>query len=217
MRRTKRSSPAGSALPEIECIELLENIEEAYAREYGVAPFNISHWDPTEEFETAMLPHLDLPSLSSAIAYRFSYQVAETEAVIAKFGASTQNSFGVFTPSTTTSILCVLNWLRSRARQRIVAVCPAYFSLFHAADRFGIATQKIFLRRSAEGFWLKPAMAKMGRKPGVLWLTNPVYGAGVYFGDDDVAFIDQLLVDGWTVIADECLALPGRELVRRLG
>jgi hypothetical protein len=44
-----------------------------------------------------------------------------------------------------------------------------------------------------------------------------VYGAGVYFSDDDISFISGLLKSGWTVIADESLALPGHELIRRLG
>jgi aspartate/methionine/tyrosine aminotransferase len=143
--------------------------------------------------------------------------VAETAAVIAKLGANPENNSGVFTPSTTTSILCVLNWLKSQARHRIVVACPAYFSLFHAARRFGIATRPVYLRRSATGFQLGPAVGRLGKTPGVLWLTNPVYGAGVYLENDDIALVNQLLTKGWTVIADECLALSGRELVRQLG
>jgi len=214
-----RRLSANASLPEIECIELLENIEEAYGREFGVAPFNVSHWDPTDEFQTEMLRHLELPPLPSTVPYRFSYEVEETRPVIEKLGANADAHFGVLTPSTTTSILCVLNWLKCRRgkTKTIIAACPAYFSLFQACRRFGLPIRATYLRRVNGKFMLPPPNNPIWRDRGVLWLTSPVYGAGVYLNREDIAFVDQLLAAGWTVIADECLALPGRELIRTLG
>jgi len=103
-----------ASLPEIECIEMLEKIEDDYARRFGVAPFNVSYWDPSEEFTTNMLPYLEVPTLDAFVSYRFSYQVEETGPVITKLGGVTNVHAGLFTPSSTSSILCVLNWLKSR-------------------------------------------------------------------------------------------------------
>lgn len=96
-------------------------------------------------------------------------------------------------------------------------MCPSYFSLTHACRRFGLTLNRAYLKRSNGGFTLPPANSSIWREPSVLWLTNPVYGAGVYLSKADVLFISGLLKSGWTVVADECLALPGQELIRMLG
>lgn len=155
--------------------------------------------------------------MASLVSYRFSYQIAKPDPVIIKLGGVADLHGGLFTPSTTTSILCVLNWLKSQRKKRILAMCPSYFSLAHACRSFGLALNRAYLKRSNGGFMLPPENSRIWREPSVLWLTNPVYGAGVYLSRTDVLFIDDLLKSGWTVIADECLALPGQELIRMLG
>ena len=204
-------------LPEIECITKLEDLEAAYAQRFGAAPFNISHWDPSEEFHREMLQHLEMPALSSAINYRFSYQIEQTKPVLSKLGGCEAHHELLFTPSSTSSILCALNWLRSLGIRRMLVACPAYFSVFHASRRFGIELGKIYLRRTNGEFSLPNPRSRTWRKPAALWLTSPVYGAGVYLSPDAIAFVSRLLESGWSVIADECLALPGNELIRTLG
>jgi aspartate/methionine/tyrosine aminotransferase len=210
-------APDSASLPEIECIEMLENIEEDYAKRFGIAPYNVSHWDSSEAFENEMLAYLEFPSLATVLSYRFSYQVAETKAIVSKLGGNPEIHGGLLTPSCTNSILCVLNWLEKRSKRKIIVACPAYFSLFHASRYFGISLHQTYLRRSNSGFALPARDSRLWSRPGVLWLTSPVYGAGVYFSAADVAFVDGLLRSGWTVIADECLALPRQELIRALG
>jgi aspartate/methionine/tyrosine aminotransferase len=212
-----RHSSQSVNLPEIECIEMLEDIEDSYAKRFGAAPFNISHWDSSSEFEKEMLGHLDMPALDSVTSYRFSYQITEPDPVIIKLGGVARLHRGLFTPSTTTSILCVLNWLKSQHKERIFVMCPSYFSLTHACRRFGLALSRAYLKRKNGGFTLPQADSSIWREPSVLWITNPVYGAGVYLSSADILFIGDLLKSGWTVVADECLALLGKELIRTLG
>lgn len=196
---------------------MLENIEDAYAKRFGAAPFNISHWDPTEEFTTGILSHFEVPTFDAVVSYRFSYQVKETDPVIVKLGGATDVHGVLFTPSSTSSILCVLNWLKSRKKTNIIAACPAYFSLFHACRRFNITIRHTYMRRENGGFVLPPPDSDIWREPSVLWITSPVYSAGVYLSAADVSFVGGLLNSGWTVVVDECLALPGHELIRKLG
>lgn len=213
MNRTSDST----SLPEIECIEMLENIEHSYAKRFGAAPFNVSHWDSSPEFENEMLGHLEIPAFGSLASYRFSYQITKPDLVITKLGGAAGLHGSLFTPSATTSILCVLNWLKSQRKKRILAICPAYFSLAHACCRFGLTLNRAYLKRDNGGFTLPSANSSIWRTPSVLWLTNPVYGAGVYLSKDNLLFISGLLKSGWTVVADECLALPGQEMIRSLG
>jgi hypothetical protein len=196
---------------------MLEKIEDAYARQFGVPPFNVSYWDPSDEFITGMLSHLEVPTLGALVSYRFSYQIKEVNPVILKLGGVADLHGGLFTPSSTSSILCVLNWLKSRKKTKIIAMCPAYFSLFQACRRFSLTIQGAYMKRRNGGFALPSPDSRIWREPSVLWLTSPVYSAGVYFSTADVLFLGDLLKSGWTVIADECLALPGHELIRKLG
>ncbi len=196
---------------------MLERIEDAYAKRFGVAPFNISYWDPSEEFTEQMRAHLEAPIMDALLSYRFSYQIKETDPVIAKLGGVTGLHGGLFTPSCTSSILCVLNWLKSRKKKHIIALCPAYFSLFQACRHFNITIQPVYMKRQDGGFVLPPPNSHIWRKPTVLWLTSPIYGAGVYLSPADIIFIKGLLQSGWTVIVDECLTLPGEELIRKFG
>lgn len=204
-------------LREIECIESLEAIEEDYFHRFGAWPFNISHWDPTPNFEEKMLRHLDVPSLLSLIPYKFSYQVADTARVIEKLGGTPAIHCGVFNASNTTSILCALNWLASRRATELIVLCPAYFALFYACKRFGLKAQTVRLRRISGQYLLPDPKSQIWRKPAVLWLTSPVYGTGVYLQPESIEYINTLLASGWTVISDECLSLTGTELVRMLG
>jgi len=212
-----RYSSESANLPEIECIEMLEDIEDSYAKRFGAAPFNISHWDPSDEFEKEMLGYLEVPPLESLVSYRFSYQITEPDPVIIKLGGVAGLHGSLFTPSSTTSILCVLNWLKSQRKKRVLAMCPSYFSLAHACRRFGLTFHRAYLKRCDGGFILPPAHSSIWGEPSVLWLTSPVYGAGVYFSKSDLRFVSDLLKSGWIVVADECLALPGQELIRTLG
>jgi aspartate/methionine/tyrosine aminotransferase len=206
-----------AALPEIEYLERLEAIEAEYATRFGVHPFNISHWDATKDFEAGVLSRLRLPTFPTFTSYRFPYQLSETPSVIEKLGGNKTLHKGVIAPSTTTSIVCLLSWLKNRGDRQILVICPAYFSLFHVARHFGIETKKVYMRRVNLQFRLPPRNSSIWRTPSVLWITNPIYGTGVYLCADDIAFLDSLLQAGWTIISDECLSYPGRELIRELG
>jgi histidinol-phosphate/aromatic aminotransferase/cobyric acid decarboxylase-like protein len=206
-----------AALPEIEYIERLEAIEGDYARRYGIRPFNISHWDSSTDFDSAILSGLRLPTFRAVTSYRFSYQLSEVTPVIEKLGGAETMHRGLFAPSSTTSIVCLLNWLRNRREKKLLVICPAYFALFHVCPAFGIRPKKAYMRRVDSRFRLPPKSSPIWRNPSVLWITNPVYGAGVYLCEEDVQLLASLLEAGWTVISDECLCYPGRELIRQLG
>src|SRR5205823_1306156 len=124
--------------------------------------------------------------------YRFSYQIKETNPVIVKLGGVADVHGGLFTPSSTSSIICILNWLQSRKRRNIIAVCPAYFSLFQACRRFNLTIQRVYMKRQNGGFALPPADSLIWREPSVLWLTSPVYSAGVYLSAQDISFVEGL-------------------------
>lgn len=196
---------------------MLEGIESSYAHRFGTPPFSISHWDPSEDFQRDMLKYLDLPMQSSLVDYRFSYQVNETDDVLCKLGGTRGLHHGLFAPSCTSSILCALNWLKCRHKTEMTVICPSYFSVFHACRQFGIVVHHLHLKRKHGEFLLPEPTARIWNTPSTLWITSPVYGAGVYLSFPDVNFIRKLLKNGWTVIADECLALPGHELIRELG
>jgi aspartate/methionine/tyrosine aminotransferase len=204
------------ALPEIACIDLLESIERQFAQKFGEIPFNISHWDPSEDFHRKLLTQIDLPSLSSVINYSFSYTVLQGRRVVEKLGAKAPKRGFLLTPSGTTSIISAVNWLANQDAKELLVACPAYFPVFHACRRFGIKAEPLYLEKHEGDFFLPESISRMGDRK-ALFITNPVYCTGVYLPESVIAVIADLLERGWLIIADECLSLPGRELCRTLG
>jgi len=164
-----------------------------------------------------MTGYLDVPPIRSIIPYTFSCQLKNIRSVLTKLGAQEDRHRGVVTPSNSASILCALRWMKSLQPRRIVALCPCYFTVFQAGECFGMPMQIAHLKRSDGVLRIPGPSAAIWRNPSVLWLTNPVYGGGTYFHPDDIIFVTDLLKKGWFVVVDECLALPGRELIRTLG
>jgi hypothetical protein len=50
-----------------------------------------------------------------------------------------------------------------------------------------------------------------------LWVTNPIFSTGVYLDAKDASFLSSLLHRGAHILADECLAMNGKELGRTIG
>jgi hypothetical protein len=204
-------------------VDIIETIQEKCLRLRGKPCLNVSHWDPSEEFTAPLLTALQIPNHASPVPYVFSYQVSDWEKILQALGFDPAFYELLFTPSGSVSILCVANWLAAMEAREIQVLCPAYFSLFHNCSRLRIDAKKTYLKRTQRpgngSTEYTPPDSDNGqwKKPGVLWVTNPVYCTGIYLNEETIAWVKDLLERGWYVIADECLAVDGRELGRQIG
>jgi hypothetical protein len=208
-------------VPELEEFAVLEHLMDQYAEVNGSPPFNLSHWDPGRLASSVLLERISLPQVDSIVPYVYSYDLDLLGRIVNKLGFSTANRRCLITPSGTSGINISLWWLKCAGIKELVILAPTYFPVVSACEVVDLKHSITYLRR-VQGKWSIP-QCQLGNvlegatAPAAVWITNPVFSAGVYFDADDVQFLASLLQAGTFIIADECLALNGKELARKLG
>lgn len=200
---------------ELETIDLSERVSKKLKKESGVGPYLLSYWNPEREFLESIPTKLKVTDYSNHIDYVFSSTLEESSIeiseVIEKLGFSSGGAGGLVTPSGSASLNCVINWLKQKNVKKIISISPDYFSVKHICNSFEIEVENVDLVRNGEYFFPDTALSTSDNSIPV-WITNPVYNTGVYFQDSDIQEIENWLIEGRTVILDECLALSGMQL-----
>lgn len=195
----------------------LELAEAEYEAAHGVAPYNISSWNPDPSFVGALgiQPTLRVPS--SPFEYVFSYRVAPDlkSEIACKLGYADPHAV-LLTPSGTAANLVVLNLLRQLSKTRLWIVLPAYFQIPIAAQEVGFEVIWNHAQFGADG-WRLPEMPGLTAETDVVWVTHPIYGVGHPFAAESVDSLATHMAGGGLVVADECLCPVGTELSRQLG
>ncbi len=206
------------AVSELEMLDDLDALADEYASEFGKHPFNVSHWDSVRAFTDRVTVPLPLSTLPSVFNYQYSYDLTIHEPVVRKLGFPDREYGTLLTPSGTSAIVCLSNLLRTLSITAVVSTSPVYFPVIHNADAYGLRFEHRPMVRGTDGFRLDASILA-GRIPSTdaIWVTNPVYSTGVYLSDEDFGALARHMDRGGLVIADEALAIPGRELARILG
>jgi aspartate/methionine/tyrosine aminotransferase len=209
-----------NAMREIEGLSYLEELAEEYEDQNGSAPFNLSHWDPSDQTVKALLKHLRLPPLPSGIPYIYSYVEGKQE-VLRRLGFHLTTRRCGFVQAGTTAMLLAVWWLKALGIDRVLILCPTYFPVFYDCEVMNLNCTPIYMRREGRRWFLPrdELVAAVRESPSKtsLWVTNPVFCTGSYLHEPDVALLDSLLAEGAAVVADECLAMNGREMGGSLG
>jgi hypothetical protein len=198
---------------ELDELEQIEAIERRYCDEFGAEPLNVSHWDPSVQFTRPLSRDLHLDVGADPVNYIYSYDIDAT-GVLERLGFDSSKGC-LITTGGTTSMLCVANWLAALRQSAIHLVRPFYFPIFHQVELLGMAVHEPAMTRTESGYRLPRSELAGSSDP--IWITQPVYSAGVPLEKDDIAWLESYLRDGGTLIADECFAPAGEELCRRLG
>lgn len=209
-----------SEIREIAGLYGVEDLAEEYAAEFGLSPFNLSHWDPSAETHRLILQHLKLPMPTILVPYLYSFPGGK-DAILERLGFEASSRHCSLTNAGTVAVLLAVWWLKAMNFRRTLLVGPSYFPVFHLCDALRIEHLRSHMMRR-EGRWELPqedilSFIERTHSDKALWLTNPVFSTGCYFGERDITFLSELLGQGTTLIVDECLALSGYELSRRLG
>lgn len=204
---------------ELDGLGYLEQLAQEYQSKYGVGPFDLSHWDPSDLTIQSLLKYLKLPASPSPIPYIYS-DPGRKPRILERLGFISRNQTCSFVQSGTNATVLAAWWLRSLGIKRVLVLCPAYFSVFYAFEMVGITDRRLYLHRE-NGNWRFPTeevLVELKDNPDLtaVWVTNPTYCTGSYCSEADVAFLDSLLRLGAAVVTDECLCLNGREIGRRL-
>jgi aspartate/methionine/tyrosine aminotransferase len=208
-------------ISELEGLDFLEILAEKYEDSTGLPPFDLSHWDPSDETIRYLTKYLILPPPPLYAPYVYPYYVGAQERVIQRLGFREETRNCLFAQAGTNATLLATWWLKVLNIDRILVLCPAYFPVFYSAEMLGIPCTKIYLDRT-NGEWRLPVeqiKTAVQESPSntAIWVTNPIYCTGVYFSDPDIEFLNSLIGEGIKIVADECLSIGGKEIGRHLG
>lgn len=205
-----------SSVSEVRWLSKLYRVEDRYGLSYGTKPLNLSHWNPSDDTRKNLAPLLPLPRTANLVDYIYSSDIAMHEQLVNKIGLP-PNKVALITPSGTASMLSAVNLLKQIGHRELTVLCPYYFPLAYHCRLLGIDLHHLSMERKEGTYRLPLRLLRHDLGKPALWITNPVYCTGVYLSIDDLEFLADYLKAGGTLVVDESLALPGRELAHHLG
>ena len=120
---------------------------------------------------------------------------------------------GLLLQSSTIAIVNMINFLVHHNRKRLCILQPAYFSVALCCSMFSLdyGVEQISF---SDGRPQIPVDKILSSGYDCVWITSPVFCTGFYFDEEHKRNIAQIKSKGITIIFDESLALPGKELIR---
>lgn len=193
-------------------------LEEKASQKYGVPILNVSHWDSSTFFQKHMGQSIVLPTSSLPWDYYYTYSISaeDRQRVLKKLGIPShqlQSTMGLLLQSSTISIVNMINLLVHHNYRRLCILQPAYFSVASCCSMFSLeyGTEQI----SFENHRPKIPLEKIiSGGYDCVWITSPIFCTGYYPDKENIGDIARMKSAGLTLVFDESLALPGRELVR---
>lgn len=196
----------------------IKSIQNEYRDTHGMEPYNVSSWLTSEDFSQSMLAELKLPEIESPIEYVYTYSFDKQilNRVKTKLASNNCDECGIsLTANTTQAIVTLVNLIKGYSFKKICILNPAYFSIAQALKAFGIEYDLLSVQRIA-GKYILPYEKLIDGQYDVIWITSPIFSTSVYFNQDDVNVIQQIMDSGTLVISDESFCTSGNELIRRL-
>lgn len=194
------------------------SIEQQVEHECGIPIPNVSHWDSSTAFQKHMSRVLVLPKPSLPWDYYYTYSISlkDRKQVLKNLGVSLnkiQSTMGLLLQSSTIAIVNLINLLVHYKRKRLCIVEPAYFTVTTCCASLSLdyGTEQIIF----DGKYPRlPIDAITSGEYDCVWITSPIFCTGCYPDAQYIDDISYLKSRGMTLIFDESLALPGKELIR---
>lgn len=194
------------------------SLEEKAEKKYGVPIPNISHWDSSIAFQNQMARHLVLPPPSLPWNYYYTYSISAEDRlqVLRDLGileTHLPKTMGLLLQSSTIAIVNMINLLVHHNRKRLCILQPSYFSVSLCCSTFSLeyGVEQISF---ASGHPEIPIDRILSGGYDCVWITSPIFCTGYYFDEEHLKCIARMKAAGLTIIFDESLALPGKELIR---
>lgn len=207
-----------SFIDEIFALDDIFMLEKKAAQKYGVPILNVSHWDSSSAFQKHMGKALILPTPSLPWNYYYTYSISaeDRQQVLQNLGIPShqlQSTMGLLLQSSTISIVNMINLLVHYNYRRLCILQPAYFSVASCCSMFSLeyGTEQISFDHGRPKIPLEKILSG---GYDCIWITSPIFCTGYYPDNENISDIARLKSAGLTLVFDESLALPGRELIR---
>lgn len=209
-----------SYIDDIYMMDEIFSIEQKVSKKYGIPIYNVSHWDSSKDFQAEMNRVLKMPCQSLPWDYYYTYSLSKEDRnqVLENLGLpcnTLSKNMGLLLQSSTISIVNIINLLKHYKKKKLCILEPAYFSVAHCCNMFSLdySTEYITFRNGRAYIPLDKIL--VGGYD-CIWITSPIFCTGIYYNDDEISKIKLLQQKDITIILDESLSLPGKELVRAL-
>lgn len=205
----------GRPIRSLEILASIQQIEKDFCTENGFQLENVSYWNPKPFFTNLIgsMP-LDAPNPNCLTNYVYTSNITHHSNFIDK-AEGKEDRTCLFTGSGTASIANVVAYLKNSEVKQVGILQPSYFSFVELCEFSDILTTSIDLNRFND-FKLPPMQELKKNGIDCIFLTNPIYGAGVYLRKRLSSWIDEAGREGLTVVVDESLALANEGIVRSL-
>lgn len=207
-----------SFIDEIFVMDDIFTLERKVAQKYGCPILNVSHWDSSTAFQKHMDQALILPAPSLPWDYYYTYSIsdADRQQVLKNLGVlpnQLSSTMGLLVQSSTIAIVNMINLLVHYHYKRLCILQPAYFSVASCCSMFSLeyGTEQITFTNGRPKIPIEQIIAK---EYDCIWITSPVFCTGYYPDDEYIMDIAYLKAAGLTLVFDESLALPKKELIR---
>lgn len=205
-------------IDEIFVMDDIFSIEKEVEQEYGIHVPNVSYWNSSTNFQKHMAQALILPSQSLPWDYNYSYSISKERRlqVLENLGVPVQqlqSTIGLLLQSSTIAIVNMINLLVRFDYKQLCILQPAYFSVALCCASLSLKynTEQIsFTNRKPR----IPVIQIIEKGYDCIWITSPIFCTGYYPDKEFLKDIELLKASGITLIFDESLALPGKELIR---
>jgi hypothetical protein len=169
----------------ISTFDQLDDLSDKYLELYGIEPFNVSFWDPSNEFSSKMLPYIHLDYHKNPMNYIFTYQIEEIKKqLLLSFGFDLSIKDGIMTPNGTTSIMLAVHWIKAKGYNHLNVICPSYFSLINNCQKENI--RYVNYEMGYKEGQINGLSAKDFENE-VFWITNPFYSLGQYLNNNSLS------------------------------
>lgn len=205
-------------IDEIFDLDKILNYEEEISLQKGIDVLNVSYWNPSKYYQNYMLKNICIDHTDDFFNYHYTYDIPPKvrQDIITKLGnKDTNNTMCLITPSATSSIMNLINFLKLNGYKKLCILEPAYFSVEQTCKLFGLPFGKCSLQ-FVDNHYTIPYEHIVGNEFDAVWITSPIYSTGMEYDSSQISLIEQLIKKKILVIADETLALPNQELCRKI-
>ena len=217
---TNKEGIAMKFIDEIFIIDEIFAFEQDAKEKYETDIPNVSYWDSSEAFRQSMARSLHLPPQSLPWDYYYTYSVSlqDRQEILRHLGVPNSDiptTMGLLLQSGTIAIINIINYLVHQKKKKICILQPAYFSVIPCCEMFSLeyGVEKIFF---LNGKTVIPMERILSGEYDCVWITSPLFCTSRYFDINQIDGFVQLIKSEITLILDECLALPGKELIRSI-
>jgi len=204
----------------LDFLNKVEEFVEKYSRKRKSVVPNLSGWSNDECFREAMSQAIFVPKSTTKtdiLSYIYTYGIDEgiRNEIKYRLGCMDHNEIIIF-PNNTISIVNTINYMAKIGLKNVIILSPYYFTIPELMENRNIKFDIIPLIHTDNGFRV-PHEEITRKNYDSMIITSPIFTTGIYYSEEDIWFFEKYLKTGNYLIADESLAAPQHELVRRLG